>query len=35
MPLEVSVYGTLVEVPDNEGLFDIEDWGTDNPDEQY
>lgn len=35
MGLSVDIYGTIVEVPDKLELFHVEDWGTDNPDEQY
>lgn len=35
MGLTVDIYGTLVEVPENEGFFDVENWGTDNTKEQY
>src|ERR1043166_1708037 len=33
--LAVNIYGTLVEVPEKSELFNIENWGTDNPKEQY
>ena len=35
MPLAITIYGSLVEVPDKQELFYIEDWGTDDPKEQY
>lgn len=33
MSLNVNIYGQLVEVPDQS--FEVENWGTDNPTEQY
>lgn len=35
MGLAVDIYGTLVSVPDKPELYEIEDWGTSNPKEQY
>jgi hypothetical protein len=35
MGLTVNIYGELVEVPDRPELVSIEDWGTDNPEDQY
>lgn len=35
MGLSVTIYGELIEVPDKSELFDVENWGTDNPKEQY
>lgn len=35
MALAVNIYGALVEVQDKPDFFDIENWGTDNPKEQY
>ena len=33
--ITVNIYGQLVEVPDKPEFFDVENWGTDNPAEQY
>lgn len=35
MPLEVNIYGTLVNVPEKEGGLEVENWDTDDPDMQY
>ncbi len=35
MGLTVDIYGQLVEIPENESGFEVENWGTDDPTEQY
>lgn len=35
MGLTVDIYGQLVEIPEVNQLHEVENWGTDNPKEQY
>jgi len=35
MGLSVDIYGQLVEIPEINQLYEIENWGTDDPKEQY
>lgn len=35
MSLAVDIYGSLCEIPEKPQFFEIENWGTDDPNEQY
>lgn len=35
MPLAITIYGTLVETSYEQHLYEVENWGTDIPSEQY
>jgi hypothetical protein len=35
MGLSVDIYGQLIDVPDKPEIFEVENWGTDDPSEQY
>lgn len=35
MPLAINIYGTLVETPYEQHLYHVENWGTNNPHDQY